>query len=132
MLRSVLAFATLVGVAATGVAAQDVIGEQEFMIACAGCHGTAGQGGDGPLAEFLTIEVPSLTGLSAANDGEFPYLDVFMIVDGRTGVRGHGGAMPVWGDRYNAEVQELGSHASELITRGRVGVLVDYLASIQE
>jgi hypothetical protein len=27
-------------------------------------------------------------------------LQVIQIIDGRTGVRGHGSEMPVWGSRY--------------------------------
>jgi hypothetical protein len=74
-------------------------GLEEYVQACASCHGIAGQG-NGPLAEFMTVTVPDLTRISQENDGVFPMLQVIQIIDGRTGVRGHGSAMPVWGSRY--------------------------------
>ena len=89
--------------------------------------------GQGPFSEWLNLDVPSLTGLSAANDGVFPYLDVFMVVDGRSGVRGHGGAMPIWGERFSTTArEEFGYFGAEVVTRGRIAVLVDYIESIQE
>lgn len=106
-------------------------GENEYMVACAICHGESGKGA-GPFAEVLNIEVPGLTGLAAANDGEFPYLQVFQIIDGRTGVRGHGGPMPIWGDRFKAAAADLGPYSSEIVARGRIAVLTDYIESIQD
>ena len=107
-------------------------GKAEYMVACAGCHGESGKG-QGPFSELLNIETPSLTGLAAANDGNFPYLEVFMVIDGRSGVRGHGGPMPIWGDRFSSSAQEeFGVFGAEVVTRGRIAVLVDYLASVQD
>ncbi|MDJ0992913.1 MAG: c-type cytochrome [Dinoroseobacter sp.] len=115
-----------------GAAAAQEAGKQEYMVACAGCHGESGMG-QGPFSEWLNLDVPSLTGLSAANDGVFPYLDVFMVVDGRSGVRGHGGAMPIWGERFSTTArEEFGYFGAEVVTRGRIAVLVDYIESIQE
>mgnify|MGYP006292871085 FL=1 len=107
------------------------IGEAEYMEACASCHGPSSKG-DGPLAELMTMDVPSLTGLSAANDGAFPMLEVIQVIDGRTGVRGHGYPMPVWGSRYKAEAMEAGEYAAEIDVRGRVLSLALYIQSIQE
>jgi mono/diheme cytochrome c family protein len=104
--------------------AEDHAGKEEFMVACAVCHGESAKG-DGPFASMMNVEVPGLTGLAAANDGVFPFLKAFEIVDGRTGVRAHGGPMPIWGNRFKSD-------SSEIITRGRIAVLVDYLQSIQE
>ena len=119
-------------VAATGSALAEDPGKREYMVACAGCHGESGKG-QGPFSELLKMETPSLTGMAAANDGDFPYLEAFMIVDGRSGLRGHGGAMPIWGDRYSDSAQEeFGVYGAEVVTRGRIAVLVDYLMSIQE
>ena len=132
MMKRILTAAAL-ALTATGVQAEDkAAGAYEFMVACAGCHGESGMG-NGPLAEVLTIETPKLTGLSAANDGEFPYLNVFLVVDGRGGVRGHGGPMPIWGTRYSTDAREdFGIYGAEVVTRGRIAVLVDYIESIQE
>lgn len=118
------------GSAALAQATED--GKNEFMTACAGCHGETAMG-DGPFAPLLNIEVPGLTGLAADNEGVFPWLDVFLIVDGRTGVRGHGEIMPIWGDRFSASAREsFGEYGAEVVTRGRIAVLVDYLESIQQ
>ncbi|RDC71195.1 cytochrome c [Rhodovulum sp. 12E13] len=127
-----LCAAGLIGTGSTASAQDMQAGKAEYMIACAVCHGESGKGA-GPMTEYLSIEVPSLTTLAAENDGTFPYLDVFQVIDGRTGVRGHGGAMPVWGDRFSAGARgEYGSFGAEVVTRGRIAVLTDYLMSIQE
>ncbi|SIO54796.1 Cytochrome C oxidase, cbb3-type, subunit III [Rhodovulum sp. ES.010] len=111
--------------------AQDV-GKEEYVQACASCHGDSGLG-DGPLAELINVPMPDLTGLAAANDGAFPMLEVIQIIDGRTGVRGHGEPMPIWGDRFKAKAApEAGDYGAELVVRGRVLALAQYLQSIQK
>ncbi len=120
--------------AATTFAAQaeEDAGKNEYMIACAICHGESAKG-NGPFAGLLNIEVPGLTGLTAANDGEFPFLKTLMIIDGRTGVRGHGGPMPIWGDRFQAAaIEERGLLGAEIYARGRLLSLVEYIQSLQE
>ena len=111
--------------------AEDEIGKQEYMNSCASCHGESGKG-DGPLAELMTVEVPDLTTIKARNDGDFPFQQIFMVVDGRSGVRGHGYPMPVWGARYRAEAGDAyGPYGAEEVVRGRVLSLVYYLQAIQ-
>ena len=113
-------------------ALSDDTGQSEYMIACAGCHGESGMG-DGPLAPLLNISTPSLTTLAAQNDGEFPFAEVFLAVDGRGGIRAHGSEMPVWGERFSATaLGDAFPDTAELIARGRVLSLVYYLQSIQE
>ena len=127
-----LATAVVLGLAATSASAQSAAGLEEYVQACASCHGIAGQG-NGPLAEFMTVPVPDLTRIAQANDGVFPMLQVIQIIDGRTGVRGHGSAMPVWGARYMAEISpQTGEYGAELLVRGRVLALATHLESIQE
>lgn len=107
-------------------------GKEQYMVACAVCHGESAMG-DGPFATMMNSSVPGLTKLAKDNDGVFPWLEVFMIVDGRTGVRGHGGTMPIWGDRFSVGGRErFGEYGAEVVTRGRIAVLVDYLESVQE
>jgi mono/diheme cytochrome c family protein len=119
------------GLAATPVLS-DEIGQSEYMIACAGCHGESGKG-DGPLAPLLNISTPGLTTLAARNDGVFPFAEVFLEVDGRGGIRAHGSSMPVWGERFSATaLSDAYPDTAELIARGRVLSLVYYLQSIQE
>lgn len=112
--------------------AQESAGQTEFMNSCATCHGESGKG-NGPFASLMNVPVPSLTTLSAQNDGKFPFLDTFMTIDGRTQVAGHGGPMPVWGDRYIADAAgDYGAYGAEVVTRGRILTLVNYLESLQE
>jgi mono/diheme cytochrome c family protein len=114
------------------VFAQDALGKNEFMAACVACHGESAKG-DGPVGKMLNISVPDLTTLSSRNDGTFPFLKVFMTVDGRTQIRSHGSQMPIWGERFSEEVRDdFGPFGRELIVRGRILSLINYLNSIQE
>lgn len=118
--------------ACLGVAASaEELGKQEYMNNCASCHGESGMG-QGPLAELMTVDIPSLTKLSANNDGKFPMLDVIQAIDGRQGTRGHGYPMPVWGDRFTAHTSGTGPYGSEAIVRGRILSIAYFLESIQE
>jgi mono/diheme cytochrome c family protein len=128
--RSLLSAAAILA-AMAGWAGAEEIGQAEYMETCAVCHGESGTG-DGPLAELMTVPVPDLTQISAANDGVYPLLDMIMVIDGRTGIRGHGYPMPIWGSRFEAEMADVGAMASELAVRGRVLSLALYLESIQE
>jgi len=152
LMMSALAALGLVIVAATAAAAQDDPGRAEYLNACAACHGSDGQGA-GEVAQYLTVEVPDLTRLAANNDGVFPLLEVIHVIDGRSGVRGHGtefpvwgtglrmtdrgdrgsdDEMPVWGDVFRAHIGEFaGPFGAETIVRGRVLNLALYLESIQ-
>lgn len=115
-----------------GAATAQDTGEALYMDACATCHGAAGMGA-GPLAEYMTVDVPNLTQLSARNDGVFPMLDVIQTIDGRTGIRGHGSEMPVWGRQFKAEtLEQAGIYGSEVYARGKILSLAYYLESIQE
>lgn len=133
MMKRLLAFIAIILAATTFTAmAQDSAGASEYRIACANCHGETGHG-DGPLAGLLTVEVPDLTLIASRNDGIFPFLNTMMIIDGRTGVRGHGSNMPVWGDRFERDAaQDVGVYGAELIARGRLLSLVEYLEAIQQ
>lgn len=103
-MKHVILFASLaLAITTLGAAAQEDAGRGEYMVACAICHGESGKG-SGKFAPLLNIDVPNLTQLSAQNDGIFPMMEVLMIVDGRTGVRGHGdSAMPIWGERFSKQ-----------------------------
>ena len=129
-MRRILIAAGL-ALAAAPVFAEET-GQQAYMVACAVCHGESAMG-DGPFAPLLNIQTPNLTTLAQANDGVFPFLDVLMIVDGRTGVRAHGdSAMPVWGEIFSDSASNAGPYGSEVIARGRLLSLVYYLELIQE
>lgn len=110
----------------------DSVGAREFRVHCAVCHGEDGRG-HGQLAELMTVPVADLTQIRKNNDGDFPIMKIFKIIDGRTGVRGHGYPMPVWGDRFMDDAEkQFGPFQAEAIVRGRILELVFYLQTIQE
>lgn len=121
-----LGLATLV--CATGARAADAVPAEhaDFQRYCASCHGEQGRG-DGPIASQLKVRPADLTQLARLNDGQFPYMKVRAVIDGRGVLGPHGPAeMPVWGERF----RERGMTTLEV--RGRILNIVDYLASIQE
>ena len=130
--KGIAGLAAVVALCATGALAQDeAFGKALYDQYCATCHG-ASAAGDGPLTEFITDKVPDLTGLAQRNDGDFPMLKVIHIIDGRTGLRGHGGPMPTYGSIFMHEsLADIGINASVLETRGRIMSLAMYLESLQ-
>lgn len=127
-----LATAAALSLTATVATAQSSAGLEEYLHSCASCHGVAAQG-NGPVAEFMTVEVPDLTRIAMENDGRFPMLEIIQIIDGRTGIRAHGSEMPVWGMRYKTEIMpETGEYGAELMVRGRILALAEHIQSIQE
>ncbi len=107
-------------------------GEKEYQERCALCHGEHGKG-DGPYSVALVFKPSDLTKL-LNDDGTFPFLETFLIIDGRDMNKYHGTRlMPVWGDRYS---QETWTHVSpeyaNTLVRGRIFELILFLYSIQE
>jgi mono/diheme cytochrome c family protein len=123
-------------------AEENIPGKLEYQRSCAQCHGIGGHG-DGPVAENLKVAPTDLTKLAANNDGRFPFLKVFQIVDGRTSVGAHGSQeMPVWGLRYKLEVAQtmpssampgdMADLAIEQVVYGRILQVVNYIQMIQD
>jgi mono/diheme cytochrome c family protein len=109
-------------------------GRVTYRVYCINCHGAKGTG-DGTLAEMLSTKPANLTLLKKEHDGKFPADYVRDIIDGRTGVRGHGmKEMPVWGDVFQtSSLEPSGSDESaEDRSKRKVHELVLYLESIQE
>lgn len=124
---------SLIGLGITSglVSAQNAdVGQEIYQQYCATCHGTDGAGA-GPLLEMMTAKAPDLTQLSKTNDGEFPMLRVIHVIDGRTGLRAHGGPMPVYGALFDKEI-EGGPYGSVLYTRGKVLSLAYFLETLQD
>ncbi|SPH23722.1 hypothetical protein DEA8626_02790 [Defluviimonas aquaemixtae] len=121
------------GLLAWTASAQDVdIGAELYTDYCAACHGASGMG-DGDMANMMTIPAPNLTLLASENDGDFPMLKMIHIIDGRTGVRAHGGPMPVFGRVFDSDgMGPENPYGSVLEVRGRVLSLALYLESIQK
>lgn len=121
----------LVLAAAPAVAEDTDLGERTYLAACAGCHGDEGDG-NGPMTEILTVPVSDLTGLAARNGGVFPWLEVVHVVDGRTGLRAHGGPMPVFGLILEGDTAIADAPDGTPVTASaRVLAVVDYLEAIQ-
>lgn len=121
--------------ASAAVAEEHEIGEELYKRYRAGCHGETG-GGGGDMQNFLDIEMPNLRTMAQrneANEGVFPLLETIHIIDGRSGLRAHGGPMPIWGAAFmDEDMEDYGFYGSVLETRGRVLSLALYLESIQE
>lgn len=97
-----------------------------FSTYCVVCHGADGKG-TGPLADSLKRRPADLTLLAKNNGGTYPREMVAKIIDGREGVKGHGGGdMPVWGDAF-----ERSADAGPKAVSDRIDALVEYLAGMQ-
>lgn len=130
MISAAVLAAGLLPVAAHAEAAD--AGAVLFGDFCAACHGESGKG-DGDMAGVMTIPAPNLTLLSTHNDGVFPMLKVIHTIDGRSGVRSHGGPMPIFGKVFATSTAGPGNpYGDVLVTRGRVLSLALYLESIQQ
>ena len=125
------------------LAEEETIGSDEYRISCLSCHGVGGRG-DGPLATYLTVPPTDLTALARNNGGQYPklkagsypFLRVYQVIDGRADIALHGDrAMPVWGNRYLAEMPG-GTTAYggeyEKMVRGRVLELVYFIQTLQQ
>ena len=114
-------------------AAQDArVGADIYRSHCATCHGIEARGG-GPMAEILAIDTPGLTGLAAANDGEFPLLRVMRQIDGRDPMLAHGGVMPLFGDYFAGNTVAVeGPGGQPILTSQPIADLTAWLASIQD
>ncbi len=104
------------------------VGQPYFVKYCAPCHGIGGQG-DGPEAKELPRRPADLTALTARY-GRFPADDVAAYIDGRSDVAAHGArSMPTWGERFSRAFSA--DYVGESVARGKIGVIVEYVRSIQ-
>ena len=136
--KFVACVAAMSALSSPALAEEDLIGADEYQSSCLACHGVGGKG-DGPMAEFLSVKPSDLTVISKNNEGVFPLLEVFQVVDGRTVIGAHGvrhtegWEMPVWGARYKAEAgSKYGPYGGEAAVRARILELVFYIQSIQQ
>ena len=130
MIKRFLAFSAA-AILSAGAAIADDAGKGYFMQYCSTCHGTDGAG-QGPLIEMMNVPAPDLSMLSKNNDGKFPMLQVIHVIDGRTGLRAHGGPMPVYGAIFSEEADRPGPYGATLHTRGKILSIAYYLESLQQ
>lgn len=110
------------------------LGREEFLNTCAICHGKSGKG-DGLFSDQLKRKPSDLTKIRKNNNGVFPALEVYKVIDGReVDEFAHGtSVMPVWGMRYSAESWfDVSAQHAETVARGKIFELILYLNSIQE
>lgn len=111
------------------------LGKREYDANCAACHGVKGAG-DGPFGELLKSSVPDLTTLAKRNNGVFPFMRVYEMVDGTQMVRAHGTRdMPIWGTDYRikgAEYYMEIPYDPEAYVRTRILALTEYVYRLQQ
>lgn len=120
-------------IATPAFAQQPPVGQEAYVAACAQCHGAQGRG-DGPLRQFLTVAPADLTTLRQRDPNrQFPFYQVFQMVDGRALSPVHGTrAMPAWGAVFAVEAGDrFGPFGAETYIRGRIVELVTYVESLQ-
>jgi mono/diheme cytochrome c family protein len=106
------------------------LGAPLFARYCTACHGPEGRG-DGPAAASLRTRPADLTAIAKRRGGEFSNGKIAQFIDGRFELPAHGSReMPVWGERFGADVPDSG--VGESIARGNIASLVEYLKSIQQ
>lgn len=99
-----------------------------YELYCSDCHGPSGRG-DGPAAADMDPGPADLSLLSRRAGGEFPFLEAYEVIDGRSRMETHQRhGMPVWGLRFQERDKDT-SQADEI--RGRILQLLHYLRSIQ-
>lgn len=131
-----LSMALLLGVLpSVAVAQQEEIvaaGKREFRGHCAVCHGLGGKGESVMTTlNLLTVRPTDLTQLSKRNKGQFPFWQVYRVIEGREEVKGHRTRdMPIWGDVFTE--QEGGKLVDETRAIGRILAIIHYIESTQE
>jgi Cytochrome C oxidase, cbb3-type, subunit III len=135
-----LAMITVIACMSSNGLAQDFdAGKSEYQSSCETCHGADGKG-KGPLSAQLKVPPADLTVLAKKNNGVFPVMHVYEVIDGRQAVLGHGTRdMPIWGNRYTVEqiqtqqaLRNYPYYDPEATVRVRILSIIDYLYRIQE
>lgn len=132
LLMTVVLWAMPPGTALAQQEAVTAAGQREFRHACAVCHGLGGKGESVMTTlNLLTVRPTDLTQLSKKYQGQFPFWQVYRVIDGREEVKGHGSRdMPIWGEVFRQP--EGGQGVDETCAIGRILALVYYIQSIQE
>ncbi len=115
--------------------AQDaVVGQEEFRMHCAACHGMSGLG-DGPIGQSLKTPAPNLALIAQRNGGAFPFQRVYEVIEGSAVVTAHGTRdMPLWGDRYRKDAKPVTPDQVDItnqLVEKRILSLVYYIGTLQ-
>jgi mono/diheme cytochrome c family protein len=122
-------FATLALLSCGGGRDAKPTGEQLYLTACSGCHGSDAHG-NGPASPFINVLAPDLTRIAARRGGAFPADEIYRIIDGQSDLLPSGARhMPVWGyEFFDAEEDDQVAHQQAI---DKVQRLVSYLRSLQ-
>ena len=124
----------LMMIAGQALAADAVVGQEEFRQHCAACHGMTGLG-DGPIGDHLKTRPQNLATIADRNGGKFPFQRIYEIIDGRAAVAAHGSRdMPLWGNRYMREAGPVTPDQEEItrqLIEQRILSLVYYIGTLQ-
>jgi mono/diheme cytochrome c family protein len=126
--KTLLLAALLFGVSgyASGRSKAIDFGEMAYRTSCADCHGTDGRG-DGPRAAELKVKPADLSIEAKNNNGEFPFDQVYDIIDGRKpDIAAHPRHMPAWGQAFLSFGPD-----SQGIPRNRITAIIGYLKGLQ-
>jgi hypothetical protein len=108
---------------------EDHPGYRDFRGYCGACHGIFADG-NGPVAPVLTTPPADLTRLGERYGMPLPRSKLMPFIDGRAAMRAHGTReMPVWGKVLHPD--QAGSTEREMMVRGTILVILDYLETIQ-
>jgi len=103
-------------------------GAQMFKEYCAVCHGLDAKG-SGPAASALKKAPSDLTTITARNNGKFPQLHIYSVIQGDPEVPAHGSKdMPVWGSVFQS--MNSGTNATAVVQL-RISNLTDYIKTVQ-
>jgi len=108
-------------------------GNRTFNRFCSICHAKDAKG-NGPYTSNLNVTPPNLRKLSEANNGIFPWIKMYQIIDGTVITDAHGSKeMPIWGELFDISNWDSSySEYSKTLTRGRIFELLVYMEYIQE
>jgi mono/diheme cytochrome c family protein len=114
-------------------------GNRTYNRFCSVCHGKDAKG-HGFYKENLKVAPADLTKLASKNNGIFPWIMMYQIIDGNDVALAHGSReMPIWGELFNisnwsnkGNWNKTNTEHSVVITRGRIFELLVYLDYIQE
>ena len=112
-------------------------GKAEFEATCAICHGSDAKG-RGSFTLFMTKPVPDLTSITKRNNGEFPFMRLYEMMNGPGEIPGHAiREMPIWSEYYKDQApKELGPfyNYSDVVAfvNTKTMSLLAYVASLHE
>lgn len=115
------------------IASPEVLGKQDYLKNCAGCHGADGKG-KGPDLYFMpgSVKPSDLTVLAKKNGGVFPFQQTEDAIDGLKGIPSHKRFdMPFWGVTMQEQGKEF-TPESDARVKARIDELVRYMQSIQQ